>query len=246
VHLDIFVEKHLKLIESRDLALNSQVHKVTVTLNCRNNYMYYRTTLRLGCRVGVEYRAVCTPRILSFFGPVNIIVECEKNGIENRNTHFFTVTVIEDALRLRLEMVLSPILLASSALVDGRVARTERLPGAVDTGGTLAAGSKVSVAVEIKVVPVRGAYALEAGRRECESVSTEVEHSKAGEGVTFSTGVLETGGTECELVVTEPGKGVAETRMTGRLSPASTGGVEETWTKMTGQHSSVVCECGVG
>ncbi|KAG2346924.1 hypothetical protein BDR05DRAFT_945870 [Suillus weaverae] len=138
--------------------------------------------------------------------------------------HFFTVTAIEPALRLRLEVKSSPILLASSALVDGCVVRTEHLPGAIDTGGTLPAGSKVSVAVGIEVVSVRGAGALEMTRSECESVSTAVECSKPGEGVTFSTGVLETGGTECELVVTEPGKGVAEMRMTGRLSPVSAGG----------------------
>lgn len=63
----------------------------------------------------------------------------------NWNTYFFAATAwaVEPAvtpLRLRLEVMglaSSPILLASSALVDGRVVRAERLPGALEVGGTL-------------------------------------------------------------------------------------------------------------
>lgn len=173
---------------------------------------------------------------------MNIDVECDKIGQKN-GTHFFTATAIEPALHLHFEVIalaLSPILLASSALVNDHVAHTEHLPGAVDTGGTLPAGSKVSIAVGIEVVSVRGAGALEMGRSKCEFVATAAECSKPGAGVAFSAEVLEIGRSECKLVVTtaecsKSGEGVAfsagvnqETCMTGRvcplLSPMSTEG----------------------
>jgi hypothetical protein len=133
--------------------------------------------------------------------------------------YFFTaigaVELVVALLCLHLQVIALaslPILLASSALVDGHVMHVERLPGALETRGTLPPGnkvspfgSKVSGEVGIEVVSMISPGALETSGREVELAAAVFKCSNSGKRGAFAfTQVLLTtaAGVNSEMCIT--------------------------------------------